>query len=362
MTLRRQKNRQKSKKEIPMIKVVHFINQFFAGFGSEDAADMPVGFIEGPKGPGIALEKALQDKGVIVGTIYAGDNFANEKQAIFLEEALNYIKKTLPDVIIAGPAFNSGRYGLSCVNLLKTVQEQLGIPGVVGLGPDNPGNEYSKFCWIVPVGTSSAAMNKAIASMASLAVKLGGREELGSAASEGYLPRGIRKNVYLGVNAAVRAIDMALARVSNKPWATELKRVEFDPVEAPPPIQDMGNSRIALITEAGLVPTGNPDLMETWNATKWLRYELPEEAMKSGDYEIRHGGHITTWVHENPNRNVPLDAMRSLEQEGEFGELFKEYLVTCGNMAAVATMKKLGHEMGEYLKTHNVQGVILTAT
>lgn len=345
-----------------MIKAVHFINQFFAGFGSEEAADTPVGFIEGPKGPGLAFEKAMQDKAAIVGTLYAGDNFANEKQDIFLEEAIKYIKKMRPDVIIAGPAFNSGRYGLSCANLLKAVKDQLGIPGVTGLGPDNPGNEYSRFCWIVPVGTSSAAMSKAIAPMASLAVKLGGGEELGSAASEGYLPQGVRKNVYLGVNAAVRAVDMALARVNNRPWATELTRVEFDPVAPPAPIQNMAGSRIALVTEAGLVPTGNPDLMETWNATKWLHYELPEKSMESGEYEIRHGGHITTWVHENPNRNVPLDALRSLEKEGEIGGLFKEYLVTCGNMTAVATMKKLGHEMGEYLKKHNVQGVILTAT
>lgn len=345
-----------------MVKAIHFINQFFAGFGSEEAADTPVGFIEGPKGPGIAFTKAMRDKGVIIGTIYAGDNFANENQAVFLEKAVNYIKQTRPDVIIAGPAFNSGRYGLSCVNLLKAVKEQLDIPGVVGLGPDNPGNDYSRFCWIVPVGTSSAAMGQAVAAMAPLAIKLGAGEELGSAASEGYLPRGIRKNVHVGVNAAVRAVDMALARVKHLPWTTELKRVEFDPVEAPAPIQNMTKAKIALVTEAGLVPAGNPDLMETWNATKWLHYELPKETLKPGEYEIRHGGHITTWVHADPNRNVPLDVMRELEKDGEIGGLFEEYLVTCGNMTAIATMKKLGHEMGEYLKEHNVQGVILTAT
>jgi selenoprotein B, glycine/betaine/sarcosine/D-proline reductase family len=345
-----------------MIKVVHFINQFFAGIGSEEAADTPIGFLEAPKGPGVILEKAMQGKGTIVGTLYAGDNFANEKQDLFLEEAVKYIKKMQPDVIVAGPAFNSGRYGLACVNLLKAVKAQLGIPGVTGLGPDNPGNEYNKFCWIIPVGTSSAAMGKAIVPLASLSMKLGGKEELASAAVEGYLPQGIRKNVFLGINAAVRAVDMALARVNNRPWTTELRRVEFDPVAPPHPIQNMAKARIALVTEAGLVPTGNPDHMETWNATKWLRYELPQATLKPGKYEIRHGGHITTWVHEDPNRNVPLDAMRSLEKEGTILEVFKEYLVTCGNMTAIDTMKRLGHEMGEYLKRNEVQGVILTAT
>lgn len=345
-----------------MVKVVHFINQFFAGIGSEEAADTPIGFIDGPKGPGLALEKAMQGKATVVGTIYAGDNFASEKQEEFLRQSLEYIQKTRPDVIIAGPAFNSGRYGLSCTSLLKEAHEKLGIPGVTGLGPDNPGNENNKYCWIIPVGTSSAAMGKAIPPMAALALKLGAKEEMGSAAQEGYLPRGIRKNVHIGVNAAVRAVDMALARAKGQPWETELKRVEFDPVEPPTPVQDMAHALIALVTEAGLVPQGNPDLMETWNVTKWARYALPEKALRSGDYEIRHGGHITTWVHADPNRNVPLDAMRSLEKEGKIGKVFDKFLTTCGNMTAVATMQKLGREMGEYLKENNVQGVILTAT
>jgi glycine reductase len=265
-------------------------------------------------------------------------------------------------VIIAGPAFNSGRYGLSCAGLLKEVRAKLGIPGVTGLGPDNPGNEYGKYCWIIPVGASSAAMGKAIPPMAALALKLGAGEETGSAAQEGYLPRGIRKNVLIGVPAAERAVNMALARVTGRPWETELKRVEFDPVDPPAPIADMSNAVIALVTEGGLVPTGNPDMLETWNVTKWARYHLPGETLRSGDYEIRHGGHITTWVHENPNRNVPLDAVRSFEREGKIGKVFDEFLTTCGNMTAVATMQRLGREMGEYLKENKVQGVILTAT
>ncbi len=345
-----------------MIRIVHFINQFFAGIGSEEAADAPIGFIDGPKGPGIAIQKALQGKAEIVGTIYAGDNYAAENQAEFLQKALAYINETRPDVVVAGPAFNSGRYGLACTALLGAIKERFDIPGVTGLGPDNPGNENSRTCWIVPVGTSSAAMGTAVPPVAALALKLGAKEEIGPAAEEGYLPRGIRKNVFLGVNAAHRAVDVALARVTGKPWETELKRVEFDPVEPPAPVKDLKTALIALVTEAGLVPAGNPDLMETWNVTKWARYTLPAEKLESGKYEIRHGGHITTWVHADPNRNVPLDALRKLEKEGKIGKVFDEFLSTCGNMTAVATMQKLGREMGEYLKRNNVQGAILTAT
>jgi len=54
--------------------------------------------------------------------------------------------------------------------------------------------------------------------------------------------------------------------------------------------------------------------------------------------------------------------MRSLEKEGFIGKLYEEYLVTTGNMTNVSTCQKLGREMGDYLKSRHVTGVILTAT
>jgi len=45
-----------------MLKVVHYINQFFGQIGGEDKADTPPLVKEGPVGPGLALQQALGDQ------------------------------------------------------------------------------------------------------------------------------------------------------------------------------------------------------------------------------------------------------------------------------------------------------------
>ena len=53
-----------------MITVIHYMNQFGAGFGSEDKADMKTGVFDGPKGPGTAFQEFFGDQAVIVKTMY----------------------------------------------------------------------------------------------------------------------------------------------------------------------------------------------------------------------------------------------------------------------------------------------------
>ena len=46
-----------------MIKMVHVVNQFFAGLGGEEKAGLPVGVIEGSAGAARGLEPKLGDDG-----------------------------------------------------------------------------------------------------------------------------------------------------------------------------------------------------------------------------------------------------------------------------------------------------------
>ena len=55
-------------------RVVHYINQFYAGIGGEEQADTGLFCEEGPKGPGMAFKGALGPDFEIVATIYWGDN------------------------------------------------------------------------------------------------------------------------------------------------------------------------------------------------------------------------------------------------------------------------------------------------
>lgn len=346
-----------------MVRVVHYINQFFAGIGGEDKADHPLSVVEGPLGPGVELEKELKGEAKVVATIYAGDNYVNENSEKFLSAALGHLKEIKPDVIVGGPAFSSGRHGIACGMLLKEAEEQLGIPGVVGCSRDNPAVEmYRDAVYIVPTANSAVGMSKALPPIARLALRLGRKVELGSAREEGYLPRGIRKNVLTGKGAAVRAIEMGIARLKGEPYLTELVIPKAEVVDPPAPINDLSKAVVALVTEGGLVPKGNPDRLESWDATKWFHYPMKGDSLKKGDYEVWHGGVITEWVDEDPNRNVPLDAMRYFEKTKFIGRLYEEFCVTVGNMSSSKTMQKLGKEIAVYLKEKGVDAVILTAT
>ena len=67
------------------IKVVHFLNQFFAGVGGEEQANLPVEVRDGAVGPGRALQAALGDSGKVVATVVSGDNYFTEESAASAE-------------------------------------------------------------------------------------------------------------------------------------------------------------------------------------------------------------------------------------------------------------------------------------
>ena len=93
------------------LRVVHYVNQFFAGFGGEDKADVgPVAY-EGITGAAAGLQKALGSAALVVATVYCGDNYMADRGERAAAEVADLIKGFEPNLVIAGPAFNAGRYG-----------------------------------------------------------------------------------------------------------------------------------------------------------------------------------------------------------------------------------------------------------
>src|SRR5436190_11915853 len=98
------------------MKAVHYLNQFFAGMGGEEHAETPPTRLDGSAGPGKGLQAALADV-EIVATLACGDDYFAEHEEEALEELLAWLEAEKPDVVVAGPAFGSGRYGYACARL-----------------------------------------------------------------------------------------------------------------------------------------------------------------------------------------------------------------------------------------------------
>lgn len=346
------------------IKVVHYINQFFAGIGGEEKADYKPEVREEVVGPGMELAKKLGDEAEIVATIICGDSYFNENLDEAKSEVLDMVKKYDPDLFIAGPAFNAGRYGVACGTITAAVKEELNIPVLTGMYEENPGADmFKKDVYIVETKPSAAGMRKAIKSMAPLALKLAKGEEIGSPKEEGYMPRGIRKNYFADERGSKRAVDMLIKKLSGKKFETEYPMPTFDRVEPNPAIKDITKAKIALVTSGGIVPKGNPDHIESSSASKYGKYDIDGvNDLTCETYETAHGGYDPVYANENADRVLPVDVLRDLEKEGKIGELHRYFYTTTGNGTAVASSKAFAEEFSKELLADGVDAVILTST
>lgn len=93
-------------------------------------------------------------------------------------DILAMVKEQAPDVFIAGPAFNAGRYGVACGTIAAAVQEELGIPAVTGMYVENPGADmFKNDVYMISTKNSAAGMRDAVKKLAPLAVKLAKRRK-----------------------------------------------------------------------------------------------------------------------------------------------------------------------------------------
>ena len=346
------------------MRVVCYLNQFFGGIGGEDKAYLPPRLTEGAVGPGRAIQAALGKEGQVVATVICGDNYFAENIAGASEEVIKMIGSYQPDVVIAGPAFNAGRYGIACGAVCKTVQEQLGIPAVTGMYQENPSVDmYRNEVYIIQTVDSARGMGEAVGKIVALVRKLLAKERIGKPSEEGYFPRGLLVNEVSDRTGAERVLDLLLRKLRGEPYESEVPRPTYDRVKPAPAIKEIGKARIALVTDGGLVPRGNPDRIEIRTATRFGKYDIKGvERLNPEDYEVSHEGYDSIFVRRDPNRLVPVDVLRDLEREGLIGKLHDRFYSTTGVANIVEVMRKLGERIAGELKAEGVSGVILTST
>ncbi len=331
------------------MRVVHYLNQFFGGLGGEEHAGAAPQTQDAAVGPGRLLEQVLGEDGQVVRTIVCGDNYAAEN----LEEVTAFILREAAEakaeLFIAGPCFEAGRYGVAAGAVGAAVSAELGIPVVTGMALENPGVDlYRQDIYIVDSCQNASAMRDVLEKMAGMALKLARNEEIGLPAEEGYISRGILRDAFVDQTAAQRLVEMLFAKTAGEPFESELPAATFTPTLAPPPVGDMPKAKVAIVTDGGLVPKGNPDKISAYAATNWGSYDIAGASdLKSEDYEISHRGYDTRCVEQDPDRLVPLDVLRELEKEQVVGELHNQFIATSGLANPLANSRRLGREIAQ---------------
>ncbi len=342
-------------------KVLYYLNQFFGQIGGEEKAGYKPTFSNEKIGPCLPFSEKLENAEVI-GTIICGDNYFNENK----EESLSFIDsifdKNEVDILIVGPSFNAGRYGMACAEITNHVAEKYNIPVVGGCYKENPGLDMAKLnSYIVETKDSAADMRKAIAKMAKVTNKIIKGEELDPKTDE-YFMQGKRKTILVDKIASERAVEMLINRLNGKPFKTELPMPTFDNVEPGKAIEDLSKATIALVTSGGIVPMGNPDKIQSASARIWGKYSVEGRDNLENDFCTIHGGYDPVYANEKPDRVLPLDLLRKLEKENVIGKVYKNYYATTGTGTAVGNAIKFGKEIGKELYDAGVDGVIVTST
>ncbi len=345
-------------------KVLYYVNQFFGQIGGEEEASMEPVYKKEKIGPALAFDNFLKGEGEVIGTLICGDNYFNEHNEKALEYIRNIIKEEKPDIVIAGPAFNAGRYGMACSGVAELVSTEFDLPVVTGMYEENPGLESSRTKAIV-VKTSNAAggMKTALPTMAQITRKMMQGETLGLPEEEGYFAQGKRLTVFSDKRGSQRAVEMLLARLNNEDFTTELPMSTFDRVDPAPAIKDMKNATIALVTSGGMVPVGNPERLQSASAQKWTKYDISQfDSLKEADFCTIHGGFDPVYANDRPDRVAPLDLLMEYKQDGEIKDVFKYFYSTTGTGTSVGNSVKFGQEIGKELSDAKVDGVIVTST
>jgi glycine reductase complex component B subunit gamma len=348
------------------MKVLHYLNQFFAGIGGEEKAGQEVLFIPRAVGVGSAIENNLKDRGIEYATLVCGDNYFHEEE----EKALSTIRTALeqfkPDLFLAGPAFNAGRYGLACAKVCSWVRDNWRMPAITGMHEDNPGTkEIGRHVFVIQTGASTASMQESLKRFSLLIERLlaGDETAIANFRVEYCLPIPRRFSVRSSAPDYVRAADLLLAKLNGEPHESEIPRIEAKQHPIPNLTVDLKDATVALVTEGGLVPKGNPDRLESSRGSRYFKYALEgRENLRQGEFEAKHTGYDTSTVDKDPDRIVPLDAMRILEKSKRFKKLHDHYFVTTGTGAVPSKMEEIGAGIAKELAGSGVGAVILTAT
>ena len=87
----------------------------------------------------MAFKAAFNGEAEIVATFICGDNYCANHLDDVAAHMVETVKAYGADGLIAGPAFNAGRYGTACGAVCAAVAKELQLPVVSGMYRESPG-------------------------------------------------------------------------------------------------------------------------------------------------------------------------------------------------------------------------------
>jgi glycine reductase len=312
------------------------------------------------------LENALKAHVVEYATIACGDNYFHEAEENALRAMGAAIDQFHPDIFLAGPAFNAGRYGIACAKVCSWVRDNWRIPAITAMHEDNPGTrEIGRHVFVLQTGASAASMQETLKRYSLLVERLIARDEkaIEDFRAEYCLAIPRRFTIRTDKPDYVRATDLLLARLSGQSYESEIPRIVTQAHTIPNLTVSLADATVALVTEGGLVPKGNPDRLESSRGSRYFKYSVQGRSdLKQGEFEAMHTGYDTSTVDRDPDRLVPLDAMRVLESGQRIKKVHDQYFVTTGTGAMPSKMAELGAGIAAEIAGADIDAVILTAT
>lgn len=162
--------------------------------------------------------------------------------------------------------------------------------------------------------------------------------------------------------APQRCLDMLLAKYQGEHYQSEVLMESLDAVCIPRLRCELKDAVILLITDGGLVPKCNPDGIPSTDAGCFGVYSIKgKERLEKEKYEVCHQGYDNRYVEMDPNRLVPVDALRELERKGKIGKLYDSFITTTGVMVSTEKSIRLGRRIVSYVAANPVDAVIITS-
>lgn len=180
------------------------------------------------------------------------------------------------------------------------------------------------------------------------------------------VPLGKKTNIIPFINyhtpAPERCLDMLLAKYHGQKFQTEVIMTAPEKAVVPKLKCALADATLLLITDGGLVPSFNPDRIPSSSASKFGIYSIKNmPRLNPDDFEVSHQGYDNSYVEEDPNRMIPLDALRSLEIEGKIKKIYPYFLSTTGVMMSKKQSEQIAKRMAQYAVTHAVDAVLITS-